>query len=748
MRIITHVSRWLQQRPGRLAYGPPAAAGLAGAAATLLFQVVLAAAGGASVAWAQVGFAGLLAAVVAGLAMRLYRELMGHLVAQSEERLRLSDQLAQERLLMRALMDHSPDHIYFKDRESRFVRINRSHAASFGFADPSEAVGKTDFDLFGPEHARQAFADEQAILRTGQPLLNQVEKETWPDGRVTWASSSKLPLRDARGQVIGTFGISRDVTEQVNRDLRIRQLSLAVEQSPDVVVVTDLDGRITYVNPRFTEVTGYGPQEAVGQNPRLLKSGRTPPSVYAELWTALAAGRVWSGEMINRRKNGELYWSRLLVAPLRDEQGQVVQFVAVGEDVTARKEAEAARQATLDGLRAVLEMADELIAAPDLEAVYRRAVELARDRLALDRVSLVLLHDGVAHGTFGTNLRGETTDERSHRHVLPAAWLEPFAARDPRAARWQVQSGPLYEWNGQAMTVVGQGPVVATPVQGPDGLLGVLYNDSARRGGEPDPVRQEVVAVFASLLGNVLARKQAEDRQRAVEARQRDWMERTDRLNSLGLLAAGMAHEINNPLQGMLSHLRAAAQQAPPDFAGRASLQMVERGIDTIAGLVRKLLVLGAAGERGQEQAECRAGVEFVLHLLASQLSRTQVAVVRELADEPLVVGLAQRELSQVLLNLVINARDAMPQGGTLTLAARRVGNEVEIEVRDTGQGIAPEHLRQLFTPFFTTKGGRGTGLGLSVADALVRGAGGRIEVESTPGQGSRFRLWLPRAGG
>ena len=111
-------------------------------------------------------------------------------------------------------------------------------------------------------------------------------------------------------------------------------------------------------------------------------------------------------------------------------------------------------------------------------------------------------------------------------------------------------------------------------------------------------------------------------------------------------------------------------------------------------------------------------------------------------------MGLAQRELSQVLLNLVINARDAMPQGGTLTLATRQVGDEVELEVRDTGQGIAPEHLRQLFTPFFTTKGGRGTGLGLSVADALVRGAGGRIEVESTPGQGSRFRLRLPRVGG
>ncbi len=116
--------------------------------------------------------------------------------------------------LLHAFLEHVPDGIYFKDRESRFVRISRSLANRFGLSDPSLAKNKTDFDIFSREHAEQALADEQTIIRTGQPLIEKEEKETWPDGRETWVLTTKLPLVDGEGNIIGTMGISRDITER------------------------------------------------------------------------------------------------------------------------------------------------------------------------------------------------------------------------------------------------------------------------------------------------------------------------------------------------------------------------------------------------------------------------------------------------------------------------------------------------------------------------------------------------------
>ncbi|HUK83860.1 MAG TPA: SpoIIE family protein phosphatase [Verrucomicrobiae bacterium] len=166
-------------------------------------------------------------------------------------------QTAEDRLLVDALLDNTPDHIYFKDMDSRFIRSSQAQAVRFGLKDPSEAVGKTDFDFFSAEHARQAFEDEQWILRTGQSIIGKEERETWPDGRVTWVSTTKMPLRDKVGRIIGTFGISRDITgrklaeERAARyadELRMRN----AQMEADLVMAREMqEALLPHQFPRF-----------------------------------------------------------------------------------------------------------------------------------------------------------------------------------------------------------------------------------------------------------------------------------------------------------------------------------------------------------------------------------------------------------------------------------------------------------------------------------------------------------------
>ena len=145
-----------------------------------------------------------------------------------------------EKDLLRTFLEHIPDGVYFKDRESRFVRISRSLAVKFGLSDPVEAIQKTDFDMFSEEHAKQAFADEQKIIRTRQPIVEVEEKETWPGGRESWVLTTKLPLMDDKGNIIGTMGISRDITERkrVERELqqyRVRLEELVAERTAELI---------------------------------------------------------------------------------------------------------------------------------------------------------------------------------------------------------------------------------------------------------------------------------------------------------------------------------------------------------------------------------------------------------------------------------------------------------------------------------------------------------------------------------
>ena len=182
------------------------------------------------------------------------------------ERAQAEETLRWEQYLVTTLMEHMPDAIYFKDIRSRFLRVNRSWARRCGLSDPAQAVGRTDADVFATDHADAALKIEQDIMRSGEPVVNLEEMETWPDGSSAWVSTTKLPLRDAAGSIIGTFGISRDITERKRAEEQLQrseaEFRSLIEHSPLGIYRSTLDGRFLTVNPALVRMLGYGwPEE-------------------------------------------------------------------------------------------------------------------------------------------------------------------------------------------------------------------------------------------------------------------------------------------------------------------------------------------------------------------------------------------------------------------------------------------------------------------------------------------------------
>jgi two-component system NtrC family sensor kinase len=225
----------------------------------------------------------------------------------------------------------------------------------------------------------------------------------------------------------------------------------------------------------------------------------------------------------------------------------------------------------------------------------------------------------------------------------------------------------------------------------------------------------------------------------------------SERLASLGMLAAGVAHEINNPLGGILSLTALTIEDMQPDDPSRENLEEVVKQTERCRDIVRGLLEFSRQSQMTTELVNLNKSVQDTLALVTRQALFFNIDVVKQLDDQlPLVLG-DDSQIQQVLMNVFMNAAQAMDERGTLTIVTRRSSQDgfVEVSVSDTGHGIAPERLNQVFDPFFTTKeSGKGTGLGLSIAYGIVARHGGTIAVESEIGKGSKFTIRLPAGAG
>jgi hypothetical protein len=257
------------------------------------------------------------------------------------DHIRSSELIQNERMLLRTVIDHLPDPIYVKDSQGRKLLANKADLENIGAASEAEVIGKTDFELFDQQTAQPLWEDDQKVLQEGQSIINR--EEIFHEGKKTqrWLLTTKVPLRDQQGRIVGLVGIGRDITQQRKARETIQKLSKGIEQNPASIVITDLQGNMEYVNPRFSETTGYSAEEALGQNSRILKSGEMPDELYKNLWDTITRGDVWCGEFLNRKKNGELFWEYETITSIRNDDGKITHYIAIKEDISQRKQMEA-----------------------------------------------------------------------------------------------------------------------------------------------------------------------------------------------------------------------------------------------------------------------------------------------------------------------------------------------------------------------------------------------------------------------
>jgi len=682
-----------------------------------------------------------------------------------------------------------------------------------------------------------------------------------------------MPLPKVRDDEVGTLTTSfarmrdsiRDYQEElVERNREIVKLSHAVEQSPVSIMITDTRGNIEFVNPNFTQTTGYEPDEVMNRNPRFLQSGNTSPAEYEQMWATIVSGKVWRGELCNRKKNGEQFWESVSISPILDENGAISSYLAVKEDITGRKR----RDEEISQLAAIVQSSDDAIVAKDLngvilswnrgaERIYGYSAEEAVGKSVSmlihpdhpDELAEITTHlkrgEGVEHYTTkrlrkdgqrisisltvspildragnvvaASSIARDITRQANAEEALRKSEMElKEAQRIAQIGSWDWDATTdTIAWSEEYHRIYNVDPNVPAPnyrehlkmythesaewlaaevaktmqtgqpyeleleLANPDadrrwifthgeakydadrqivGLHGTSQNITPRKLAE-----MEILRLNADLEQRVLERTnelektyhelEKETAQRLLAQEDLHEKERMllqqSRLAALGEMISNIAHQWRQPL----NELGLIVQELP---------MMYEKGNldrDYLKASVAKFMKLLSHTSRtiddfrnffkpDQEKVtfKVREAVEKTLSLVEESFRQLQITITVTAAGGPVING-HPNEFSQVILNILYNARDAFLAGKddrprTIAIEIFSQGGRGVVTVADNAGGIPEEILEKIFDPYFTTRGPeQGTGIGLYMSKIIIeKNMPGRLSVRNTA-EGAEFRI-------
>jgi PAS domain S-box-containing protein len=584
-------------------------------------------------------------------------------------------------------MEHISDAFFQLDPDWRFTYLNHQ-AERLLERSRSALLGSSIWQEF-PEAA-------SGVIR--QHYKRAVSEGKTADFEVFYESLDVWFSVTAYPSPTGLTVYFRDVTKRRAADQHLHLLEMAISRIEDFVIITTAGSQstngqtIVYVNDAFVRITGYSPDDAFGRSPGFLQGKRTDVATIEKINRAIAQSRAIHAELVNYAKDGREYWVDMLIAPIIGPDGRATHFVATGRDITERK---------------------------------RAAEKLAESE---ERFAIVAMM---------------TTD---------AVW------------DWDIRNGRV-EWNGSIASIFGHDD---QPVEDgfaawkakihPDDRARVVSSLLAAIGDRAETWQEEYrfrrgAGTYAEVLdqGHIIRNTTAEATRMVgglrdvTETRLKEAKRlQAQRLEAIGQLTGGVAHDFNNLLTVLIGTAETLADEiSEPRLCAVAQLN--HKASRQGAALTRQLLTF--AGRQPLEPAALNINSPILAMegLLSSALGET-IMVNLQLAPAAGHVRADAAQLEASIVNLCINARDAMPNGGKVTISTEQSGCDVMVRIADNGFGMDAETRAKAFEPFFTTKPfGKGSGLGLSMVYGFVRQSGGRIEIESEPGKGTIVSLYFPR---
>ncbi|MBL7648285.1 MAG: PAS domain S-box protein [Candidatus Hydrogenedentes bacterium] len=515
------------------------------------------------------------------------------------------------------------------------------------------------------------------------------------------------------------YASSRDISERRRMLENLSKLSKTVDQSPVSIVITNVAGDIEYVNPKFTEITGYTPEEAIGQNPRVLKSGDKAPEEYRQLWENITAGHEWRGEFCNRKKSGEVYWERALISPIRDSANTITHFLAIKEDITASRRTEMALRESEARLRSITDAARDaiLMLTPDGQISFWNPA--AERILGYTRAEAL-----------GQDLQSLLSPRhyRADQEFALAAFLqEGQGAPSGKALELEVRRN-----DGEAIPV--QLSLSGIQMEGRWHAVGLLRDITEQKRAE-----EALVLTNQNLEAATARASEMAIRAESASAAKSEFL-------------ANMSHEIRTPMNGVIGMI-GLLMDTELDAEQRRYAEIVRASGESLLSLLNDILDFSKI-EAGRLDLEM---LDFDLLSLLDDFAATLASRAREKKLElyctadpevPVLLRGDPGRLRQVLHNLAGNALKFTEAGDVVirvsNVEERDDGVTLRFSVRDTGIGIPEEKKGILFDKFSqvdasTTRVYGGTGLGLAISKQLAELMGGEIGVESTPGVGSTF---------
>ena len=621
--------------------------------------------------------------------------------------------------LSETLLENAPDFVYFKDHERRFVCASRPFEVLLGRSE-SEIVGRRDEDLFPPEVAVQTAEDDRRVIEEGISIVNRLEGTDDPDGRKVWVLTTKIPWRDVDGNVLGLFGISRDITDRVEAEDALRAeiefTRAALDAQLDTFFVFEPGtGKAVRWNRTFRKVSGYTDEE-IGELP-------APDSYYspedleraesfiAEV-TTQGSGTI---ELQLICKDGSKIPTEYRVSVLKDRSGEPPHIISIGRDISERRRSDRALHVQRERLARFMDSATDSfhLLDSDLAVIEINETALARIREVESQV-------------------------RNKEDVVGRSLLDiyPFLRGGSEEAHFREVLS-----TGEPLT----------------------YDSSAEhplRGTVHMTVQLFMVGDDLGLIATDISdRKRAEEERLNLERQ----VQHSQKLESLGVLAGGIAHDFNNILVSILGYADLALEDMSAGAAGKNHVEEIIVGARRAKDLATQMLAYSGKGRFELRLFDLSEFVKEMAHLLQVSISK-KVLLKYDFAESLPAIEGDTTQVRQVIMNLITNAAEATGDGsGVITVATgltRRdcvdppdgqpaePGPEREyvcLEVTDSGCGMDEATRQKMFEPFYTTKFA-GRGLGMAAVQGIVRGHGGSIEVRSQVNEGTSVKVLFPAA--